>query len=322
MDDTMPSNRGADPAPAAARRGPWRAASEHLHAHRHELVVWTLLAMLIFIFMLPFMYHTIPAGRVGVLWKRFGGGTALDEVYHEGFHLTLPWNNLIIYDVRVKAFEKRIEVMSSDGLSMKMALVWRYRLNAQAVPELHKYAGPDYQNSMLGPLFEARARDVLSHYSPEEVYSEQRLRIQNQILAAVRHDLKEDFNPHDKRVDWMISEDMLIKNIELPAGVQEAIVRKNVAFHEMEEYTFRIQKEQKEAERKRIEAVGIRNFQEIISGGMSNSYLRWRGIEATLELAKSNNAKVVVIGNAKDGMPLIMNMDGKDDEGVHAGRGK
>ena len=107
-------------------------------------------------------------------------------------------------------------------------------------------------------------------------------------------------------------EDVLIKAISLPPGVQAAIVRKNAAFHEVEEYVFRVQKEEKEAERKRVEAVGIRNFQEIVSNGMSDAYLRWRGIEATLDLAKSSNAKVVVIGNNKNGLPLILNMDSKE----------
>jgi regulator of protease activity HflC (stomatin/prohibitin superfamily) len=107
-------------------------------------------------------------------------------------------------------------------------------------------------------------------------------------------------------------EDVLIKGLTVPPGVQEAIVRKNAMFHEMEEFSFRVQREQKEAERKRVEAVGIRNFQEIVSSGMSDAYLRWRGIEATLELAKSPNAKVVVVGNPTNGLPLILNTDSKD----------
>lgn len=295
-------------------------ARAKLHAYRHELVIFILISSVAFIFLLPFTYHTIPAGHVGVLWKRFGGGTVTDEVYPEGFRLTFPWDIFYVYDARLKTMEKDVQVMTSDGLLITLTLAWRYHLQSSETANLHKFVGPKYAETMIAPTVGARTRDVVAIYQPEELYTEKRLKIQDQILEAVQYDIKKSFEYHGRiNVDWMVIEDVLIKSIVLPPGVQEAIVRKNAAFHDMEAHTFRIQKEQKEAERKRVEALGIRNFQEIVSNGMSDSYLRWRGIEATLDLAKSPNAKVVVIGNAKNGLPLILNMDGKEGVDIMSG---
>ncbi|MBS4098540.1 MAG: hypothetical protein KGZ83_17085 [Sulfuricella sp.] len=312
MDDTTNSTPAPRSRPSGGLRRAFCRAHAWLRAYRHEVVILTLISAIAFIFLLPFTYHSIPAGHVGVLWKRFGGGTVTDEVYPEGYRLTFPWDLFYIYDARLQKVEKEIEVLTSDGLQIKLLLVWRFHLLPETVGLLHKFAGPNYAETMVTPTVGARTRDVIAIYQPDEVYTERRLKIQEQILEAVRYDIVESFNFPGTKVKWLEFEDVLIKGMTLPPGVQDAIVRKNAVFHEMEEYTFRVQKEQKEAERKRIEAVGIRNFQEIVSNGMSDSYLRWRGIEATIDLAKSNNAKVVVIGNAKNGLPLILNMDGKE----------
>lgn len=307
----------ARPAPLCSRlaaklRHAWHCLCERLHAYRFELVIFIIVAT---IFLFPFVYHTIPAGNVGVLWKRFDNGTVTDKVYPEGYILTLPWDLVFIYDTRLQTTENEIEVLSSDGLKITLALVWRFHLMPENAGEMHKLVGPNYPDRLVVPTVGARTRDIIAVYQPDEVYTERRLKIQNQILEAVRYDLREKFYYPGKRANWIVFEDILIKDMKLPPGVQDAIVRKNAMFHEMEEYTFRVQREQKEAERKRIEAVGIRNFQEIVSNGMSEAYLRWRGIEATLDLAKSPNAKVVVIGNAKNGLPLILNTDDKNPVG-------
>lgn len=284
-----------------------------LYAYRHELVIFIFIAAGAFVFLLPNIWYTIPPGHVGVLWKRFSGGTITDLVINEGTRLILPWDRLYIYDARLQQVQDEVTVLSSDGLQITLTLAWRYHLEPHTVASLHKFVGPNYGATLVGPTVAARTRDVVAVYRPEEVYTEDRLKIQNQILESVRFDLYNRFNPTgDKKYTWLMMEDVLIKGMTLPPGVQEAIVRKNAAFHQIEEYAFRVKKEEREAERKQIEAVGIRKFQEIVSNGMSDSYLRWRGIEATLELARSPNAKVVVIGNNKNGLPLILNMDSKE----------
>ncbi len=286
-----------------------------LQANRFGLSLLILLFAFLLVFLFHSIYHTIPAGHVGVLWKRFGGGTVTETVYPEGFRLTWPWDLFHVYDARLQKIEREVKVLSSDGLEITLQLVWRYHINQKTVAELHKAIGPDYSESLITPTVGARARDIISIYQPEEIYTERRLIIQNKILESVKLFLEDQIEPTlDNTQSYIVFEDVLIKGMTLPPGVQDAIVRKNAAFHEMEEYTFRIQKENKEADRKRAEAAGIRHFQEIVSSGMSDSYLRWRGIEATLELAKSPNAKVVVIGNAKNGLPLILNTESQSQQ--------
>ncbi len=293
----------------------YTGACKWLHHYRPEIIIAIFIFAGAFVFLLPNIWHTIPVGHLGVLWKRFGGGTVVDKpALQEGTRLILPWDRLYLYDARLQQVEDEVQVLSSDGLQITLMLAWRIHLEPENVAMLHKFVGPSYEATLVAPTVAARARDVIAAYRPDELYTENRLKIQHEILESVRFDLIAHFNPAGsaKNYSFVVLEDILIKAITLPPGVQEAIVRKNVAFHEIEEYVFRVQKEEKEAERKRVEAVGIRNFQEIVSNGMSDAYLRWRGIEATLDLAKSSNAKVVVIGNNKNGLPLILNMDSKD----------
>lgn len=294
---------------------------------RDDLVVAALILVVLLIFLLPAMIVTIPAGHVGVLWKRFGGGTVLTDMLSEGTSIILPWDHVTAYDARVQSLSREFEVLSSDGLTLKVELAWRYRVNPDTVGRLHQYAGPNFQETLLAPTVGARARDVFAVYRPEEIYTAHRLEIQDQITNSVRYDLIHRFNPKgaDEELEWMVVEDVLVKRIALPPGVEEAIVRKNMARHEVEQYALIVERETKETERKRIEANGIRNFQEIVSGGMTEAYLRWRGIEATLELARSNNSKIVVVGNNKTGgLPILsFSADSKSDgtENTSSSRG-
>jgi regulator of protease activity HflC (stomatin/prohibitin superfamily) len=212
-----------------------------------------------------------------------------------------------VYDARLQKAEREFEVLTSDGLQLKVNLAWRFRVIPSVLPALHQHVGPEYQNVMITPSVGARARDVIAVYRPEDIYTDHRLEIQDQISESVRYELNNFFAPMSKDIrQWIVLEDVLVRRIELPHDVEESIIRKNIARHEVERYSLIVEKELRETERKRIEALGIRNFQEIVSQGMSDSYLRWRGIEATLELARSNNAKVVVVGNnGTGGLPLI-----------------
>jgi regulator of protease activity HflC (stomatin/prohibitin superfamily) len=288
-----------------------------LRLFNDDLMIAALVLIVLLVFLLPSVVITIPAGHVGVLWKRFAGGTLHTDVVSEGTALILPWDRVIVYDARLQNVDREFEVLSSDGLKIKVELAWRFRVVHATVSKLHQYAGPNYAETLLAPSVGSRARDVFSIYRPEDIYTSHRLAIQNQIAESVRHDLLNRFHPGAAdNQEWLVVEDVLVKRIVLPAGVEESIVRKNVARHEVEQYALVVEKEQRETERKRIEAIGIRNFQEIVSTGMSDSYLRWRGIEATLELARSPNAKVVIVGNNKTGgLPILsFSADGKSDD--------
>jgi regulator of protease activity HflC (stomatin/prohibitin superfamily) len=166
---------------------------------------------------------------------------------------------------------------------------------------------------LLGPEVASRMREVISQYSAERVYSTEREEVQRKIKQGVQDGLAgrflESAAPEIYRVpirDALAVYDTLLNNIVLPAQIVTAINRKAEQNYVAQEWVYRVERERRESERKAIEAQGIRDFQQTVSQGISESYLSWRGIEATLELSKSNNAKVVIIGAGKDGLPIIL----------------
>jgi prohibitin 2 len=244
-----------------------------------------------------------------------GGGTVLDprQLRDEGLHFILPWNELFIYDLRLQSVTQTYNAISSDGVSLKATMNVRFRLQRDAVPVLHQAIGPDYVQLLGLPGFGSLAREVIAQYTAEQVYSTARQDIQEKIRSLVESRLSgkmmEREGDEQYRVsmkDTFILYDTLVYGIELPELVVNAINRKTEQYYIAEEYRFRVERERRESERKKIEAEGIHAFQQLVSQGISPSYLAWRGIEATLQLAQSTNAKVVIIGSAKDGLPVIL----------------
>jgi len=261
------------------------------------------------------MAVTVPSGHVGVLWKRFGGGTVLDprQLRDEGLHLILPWNELYIYDLRLQSITQTYNAISSDGVSLTAAVNVRFRLQRDAVPVLHQAIGPNYKQVLVQPGIGSLTREVMAQYTAEQVYSTARQEIQDKIRSLAEDRLSEKMMEHEGEESYRVSMrdtvilyDILVAGIELPAAIVGAINRKTEQYYIAEEYKFRVEREKRESERKKIEAEGIRDFQQTVTQGISESYLRWRGIEATLQLSQSTNAKVVVIGSGKDGLPIIL----------------
>jgi regulator of protease activity HflC (stomatin/prohibitin superfamily) len=280
------------------------------------VVIYLMVATLVAIVLYPRMVVTVPSGEVGVLWKRFGGGTVLDprQLKNEGFHLILPWNEVFLYDLRLQSFTESYNAISSDGVNLTATVIVRFRLQRDAVPVLHQSIGPNYVKVLAQPGIGSVTREVIAQYNAEQVYSTARQEIQDKIRSLVEARLSEKMMEHEGdegsyRValrDTFILYDILVTGIELPAAIVAAINRKTEQYYIAEEYKFRVEREKRESERKKIEAEGIRDFQQTVSQGISESYLRWRGIEATLQLSQSTNAKVVVIGSGKDGLPIIL----------------
>ena len=199
----------------------------------------------------------------------------------------------------------------------------RFRLQRAAAPVIHQAIGPNYLQLLMRPGIGSLTREVMAQYTAEQVYSTARQEIQDKIRSLSQDRLSEKMMEREGdepyRVslsDTVILYDTLVYGIELPVLVVNAINRKIEQYYISEEYKFRVERERRESERKKIEAEGIREFQQIVSQGISDSYLRWRGIEATLQLSQSTNSKVVIIGSAKDGLPLILgNMAASPAEG-------
>src|SRR5712671_4372443 len=304
VDGSIPSTR----APSRWRR--------FVESHLPSVVIYLMVATLVAIVLYPHMVITVPSGYVGVLWKRFGGGTVLDprRLKNEGFNLILPWNEVFQYDLRLQSFTESYNAISSDGVSLTAAVNVRYRLQRNAVPVLHQAIGPNYEKVLVQPGIGSLTREVIAEYTAEQVYSTARQEIQDKIRNLAEARLSEKMMEHEGdeesyRVsmrDTFILYDILVTGIELPAAIVGAINRKTEQYYIAEEYKFRVEREKRESERKKIEAEGIRDFQQTVSQGISESYLRWRGIEATLQLSQSTNSKVVLIGSGKDGLPIIL----------------
>lgn len=272
---------------------------------RLYLELLLLVLLLVFAFMIPAIFFTVPSGHVGVTWSRFFGGTVTDEVKSEGMRMKWPWNKVFIYDLRLQQMSEEIETLSEDGLRLQVETTVRYRLDRRYVALLHKHVGPDYRTTLLAPELGAQVRNELSRFEPEEIYSEERAAIQERIVLRLRT-LGSVAHLPGHMSEFLYVEDVMLRRIVLPHPVREAIEDKLAQRHMMLEYDYRILKEEKEALRKAIEAEGIRTFQNIVASGISEPYLKWKGIDATLELARSPNAKVVVIGAGTDGLPIIL----------------
>src|SRR6266849_5586366 len=284
------------------------------------LSIFLMVTLLVAIVLYPYVVVNVPSGDVGVLWKRFRGGTQLDprQLKDEGLRIVWPWDRLFLYDLRLQSTMDTYNAISKDGISLTATISIRFRLKHDAIPQLHQSIGPDYIASLVRPEIGSRMREVIADYTAEEVYSTKRQEIQAQIRghaeAMLGGKMKERTAEESETgehyripLNAMLNLiDTLVLGMELPPTVVNAINRKIEQYYISEEYTFRVARERKESERKKIEAEGIREFQQIVSQGISDSYLRWRGIEATLQLAQSSNSKVVIIGGGKDGVPIIL----------------
>ena len=248
--------------------------------------------------LLSSMTVNIPSGYAGLTFNTFGGGVdPADEPLGPGFHFKAPWNKVYEYEIRQKERLEKLEVLSSNLLKIEMDMTVFYQPVFEDLGRLEIERGRNYEDKIVTPAMRSVAREVIARYLPEEFNTTRREEIQAEIDSALTVKLAENF---------LQLNDVLIRNISLPRKLEEAIERKLQQEQESLEYEFRLEKETKEAQRKRIEAEGIRDFQEIVSSGISDELLRWKGIEATSQLAESENAKVVVIGSGEDGLPLIL----------------
>lgn len=271
-------------------------------------------------FVVAHMFVNIPAGHAGVLWLRFFGGTVMDFHYSEGMRVIFPWDKIYVYDTRVRQRTDTFEVLANDGLKMELETTIRFRLVPEALPVLTRYAGPDYVENLLIPSVAAIVRSEVAKNSAEEVYSKKREALELEIFSEVTKAINELIPKrlHDGREIEVV--DFRLRDLKLPAVVQSAIENKITQQHQAEQYKYILSREEQEKQRKVIEAEGIKGFQDIVSSGISEPYLRWKGIDATLKLAESPNAKMVIIGG-KDGLPVILGpLDGSSGAKIQEAR--
>lgn len=262
------------------------------------LTVILLIAAMIFVFFFDRIVITIPSGKAGVLYRRFSG-TETDTIYSEGLYIISPLDIMYIYEVRKQVARHEFDVISNKGLTVHLSLAVRYRPEYELLGILHQQIGPDYLQRVILPQIESVMRKALGRYTVEQIYTNEAGLLTNTILTAL----------DEVGRNYVQVEDIIIRSIQLPSDIVDAIEDKLKQEEFMKSYEFRIETAKKEAVRQKIEAEGIKVYHETIDKSLTETVLRHRGIEATEKLAMSKNAKVVIIGSGKDGLPIILGGD-------------
>jgi regulator of protease activity HflC (stomatin/prohibitin superfamily) len=300
MAQTAATSATAAAGKAAPVRSRLRELGRHLRQNLAHFLIGVLILAIIIIVLAPRIIVTVRSGEAGVLFRRFTG-TELTRIYTEGLYLIFPWDSMAVYNVRLQTHEMSFRMLTATGLPVELRVAVRYQADARLLPQLHVQVGPDYLNKVVVPEVEAVLRRHVGQYSPEEIYTTKRGLLDSIVINSITAAEKRFVN-----VDVV-----LIKMVTLPQVVADAIERKEVYDQQEKEYVYRLAIEQKEAERRRIEANGIRNYQAIIKETLDEPLLRWHGIQATKDLAKSNNSKMVVIGNGGNQLPIILGNPGQ-----------
>jgi prohibitin 1 len=239
----------------------------------------------------------VRTGHVGVV-SVFGRVTG--QTLSEGIHIVNPVANVTELSIKTQEIKERASVPSREGLIMGLEASILYHLDPAQAATVYQSVGPTFAEVLLVPNFRSAIRAITAGNTAAALYSDGREGIANQILEDVRRQVA----PRG-----IIVENVLLRDLQLPESLKHAIEAKQQAQQEAQRMEFVLQREKQEAERERVEAGGIKDFQDIVSQGISDKLLEWKGIEATMELVKSQNSKVIVVGNAKNGLPLIYSGD-------------
>ncbi len=243
------------------------------------------------------MFYVLKPGERAVVFKKFTGGLEKDNILIPGFQIIAPWNDLIRYDVKEQKAEETMDVLDKGGLSINVDVTIIFNPFYDKIGYLHENIGINFVSVMLIPNVRSAVRAVTGRYTAEEIYSTKRGEVEAEIIEATRTALAE------KNIEM---KDLLIRSITLPEKIKAAIESKLQQQQEALAYKYRLERETSEADRMRIQAQGIADYNRIISASLTSNILKQKGIDATLELANSANSKVVVIGSGDDGMPLIL----------------
>lgn len=242
-------------------------------------------------------FTIIPAGHTGVIDFL---GYVSDVTLKPGVNMVNPMANVEKMSVKTQEIKEMMNVPSEEGLGVDLEISLLFKLNPDKANEIYKTVGPNYVEIILVPQFRSVVRGVTARYEAKALYTASREKLAGEIVD----ELEKLVGPRGITV-----EQAPLRQITLPPGLFKSIEEKMQAEQESQRMAFILRKEEQEADRKRIEAKGIADFQEIVSKGISEQLLKWKGIEATEKLANSQNSKVVIIGSGKDGLPIILGSD-------------
>lgn len=278
----------------------WRSASKKVREERNPVFQTSAsisgVVMVVFVLVaVSQVFTVVPAGHVGVVDFL---GMVQDQPLSAGVNLVNPFAMVHKYSVQTKEHKENMQVLSREGLTIGLEISALYRLNPDSAVQVYKtIVGGDYENIVLIPQFRSISRSVTASFQASALYSTERER----LGVAIQEELAKAVAPRG-----ILIESTPLRNVGLPSQLTDAIEQKQRADQESQRMEFVLTKEKQEADRKRIEAQGIADFQRIVAQGISEQLLRWKGIEATEKLAASQNAKVVIIGSGKDGLPIIL----------------
>jgi regulator of protease activity HflC (stomatin/prohibitin superfamily) len=243
------------------------------------------------------IFTIIPAGHTGVIDFL---GYVSDNTLKPGVNIVNPMANVEKMSIKTQELKEMMNVPSQEGLSVELEISLLFKLDSERANEIYKTVGPNYVEIILTPQFRSVVRGVTARYEAKALYTASRERLAGEIVS----ELEKLVGPRGITV-----EQAALRQIKLPPRLTQSIEEKLQAEQESQRMAFILLKEEQEADRKRIEAKGIADFQDIVSKGISDQLLKWKGIEATEKLANSQNSKVVIIGSGKDGLPIILGSD-------------
>ncbi len=243
------------------------------------------------------IFYNVNATQRAVVFYKFGAGLVKDEVKMPGINVKAPWNDAFIYDVQERSEGENMEVLDKNGLSIHVEITVRFKPIADKIGYIYEKFNMNYVDVLVIPEVRSTVRQVMGRFTAEEIYSTKRAEVEETIKTEAEATL------HSNNVTMVA---LLIRSITLPDQIRVAIENKLQQQQEALAYQFRLDKERSEAERKRIAAEGESRANNIINNSLTNNLLKMRGIEATLELSKSPNSKIIVIGSGDDGLPLIL----------------
>lgn len=260
-------------------------------------IILAVIALFVLFGLSSSIFYQIGPSERAVIFYPFGDGLDKKDIIEPGTHIKAPWNDVVTYEVAENTVEETMDISDKNGLSIHVDVSVRYHPMADKIGYIHEKFTKDYVRRLVIPEGRSVARQVMARFTAEEIYSTKRAEVE----AAIKIETEKILN-----ANYVNATAVLIRSIRLPDQIRVAIENKLQQQQEALAYQYRLEKEKSEAERKRIAAEGEAAANNIVNSSLTDKLLKMRGIEATLELAKSPNSKVVVVGNGDNGLPLIL----------------
>lgn len=268
-----------------------------MNNRRLPLIVLAVIGFIIIMAMSSSLFYTVESNERAVVFYPFGAGLDQQNVIDQGIHWKAPWNKVYTYKVNEMSSDENMDILDKNGLSIHVDITVRYFPVPEKIGYVHQKFTQSYVDVLVIPEVRSTVRQVMGRFTAEEIYSTKRAEVESGIKQETEKILS---------VNYVTATAVLVRSIVLPEQIKGAIENKLQQEQEALAYQFRLDKERSEAERKKIAAEGESRANNIINNSLTDKLLKMRGIEATLELSKSANTKIIVIGSGKDGMPLIL----------------